>query len=251
MKTLGALLTTAVATLVVTLMTPFQTSATASASGCGSGSHGSAGYAYAGFESTRVSSGVRATVTSLRAPSVKAGHAAAWIGVGGKSAGPNCETMWLQVGVAALPNTPVMLYAEITRPGIDPVFIPLTQNVRVGESHDLAVLEMHRRPGVWRVWLDGKPATDPIVLPGSHRIWKPIATAESWNGGAATCNSFGFRFERVGVAGGLGGSWRTFEPGFAFRDRGYVVRQLRPAQGGQRTLSADAIEAYAFDAASA
>ena len=137
-------------------------------------------------------------------------------------------------------------------PGIDPVFIPLTQNVRVGESHDLAVLEMYRRPGVWRVWLDGKPATDPIVLPGSHRIWKPIATAESWNGGAATCNSFGFRFERVGVAAGP----RRLVAHLRARVhvQGPRVRRAPApprAQGGQRTLSADAIEAYAFDAASA
>ena len=72
---------------------------------------------YAGHESTGTSSGVRATITQLRAPSVAAGHAAAWIGVGGPGAGPNGETMWLQAGLAALPKTPVMLYAEITRAG--------------------------------------------------------------------------------------------------------------------------------------
>ncbi|HEX2303193.1 MAG TPA: hypothetical protein VHH57_06185 [Gaiella sp.] len=250
-RTWGTLLATAFATAVVAWLAPFPASAAASTSACGSGSHGAAGYAYAGFESTHVSSGVRATVTVLRAPSVKAGHAAAWIGVGGTKAGANGETMWLQVGVAALPNTPAMVYAEITRPGLDPVFLPLTQNVQVGESHRLAVLEMNERPGAWRVWLDGKPATDPVVLPGSHRIWKPIVTAESWNGGVATCNRFGFRFERVGIAASLGGSWRTFEPGYRFEDRGYVIRQLRPDPGGQRTLSADNIEAYAFDASSA
>jgi hypothetical protein len=219
-KTLGALAATALATVVVTWAAPFQTSAEASAAGCGSGSHGSAGYAYAGFESSKVSSGVRATIAPLRAPSVKAGHAAAWIGVGGKSAGPSGETMWLQTGIAALPNTPPMVYAEITRAGRDPVFVPLLENVQVGDRHRLAVLEMNRRPGVWRVWVDGKPATDPIVLEGSHRLWKPIATAESWNGGVTTCNGFGFRFERVGVARSLGGSWRTFQPGFTFEDRG-------------------------------
>ena len=37
--------------------------------------------------------------------------------------------MWLQAGLAALPGTPVMLYAEITRPGHEPVFLPLGQNV--------------------------------------------------------------------------------------------------------------------------
>ena len=105
-----------------------------------------------------------------------------------------------------------MIYAEITRPGGDPVFLPLLTDVSIGEKHSLAVLEMNKRPGVWRVWLDGEPVTDPIVLPGSHKHWQPIATAESWNGGVETCNGFGFRFERVGVAQSLGGSWRSSSP---------------------------------------
>ena len=105
-----------------------------------------------------------------------------------------------------------MVYAEITRPGRDPVFLPLLTDVAVGEKHRLAVLEMNRRPGVWRIWLDGRPVTDPIVLEGSHKQWRPIATAESWNGGVQTCNGFGFRFERVGVARSLGGSWQQFVP---------------------------------------
>jgi hypothetical protein len=222
-----------------------------SASNCGSGSHGSAGYAYAGLESGKVGSGVRATITALRQPSVSAGHAAGWIGIGGPGAGPNGETMWLQTGVAALPGTPLMVYTEITRPGRAPSFVPLRENVAVGESHRLAVLEMRGRPNVWRVWLDGRPVTDPIVLPGSHRRWEPLATAESWNGGVATCNGFGFRFERVGVARSLGGSWQPFVPGYTFRDRGYEVRQLSPTPRGHRTLSAGSLEAYAFDAVSA
>jgi hypothetical protein len=225
--------------------------ATSTTLACGSGTHGTPGYAYAGLQSQGVGSGVRATITALREPSVSAGHAAGWIGVGGPGAGPNGETMWLQTGVAALPRTPLMIYAEITRPGRDPVFLPLRTNVGIGESHRLAVLEMNRRPGVWRVWLDGQPVTDPIVLPGSHKHWQPLATAESWNGGVATCNGFGFRFERVGVAQSLGGSWRPFVPGYTFRDKGYEVRQLTPAPAGQRTLAARTVEAYAFDALSA
>jgi hypothetical protein len=224
---------------------------TAGPVGCGSGTHGPTGYAYAGHESVRVGSGVRATITALREPSVTAGHAAAWIGLGGRGAGPNGETMWLQAGLAALPRTPLMLYAEITRPGRDPAFLALRANVRVGDKHRLAVLEMSRRPGVWRIWLDGQPATGPIVLPGSHRRWQPMATAESWNGGVETCNGYGFRFERVGVARGLGGSWQPFVPGYTFQDRGHVVRQLRPAPGRQRTLAQDPIAPYAFDAESA
>jgi hypothetical protein len=225
--------------------------ATSAALSCGSGTHGSAGYAYAGLQSQRIGSGVRATITALRQPDVAAGHAAGWIGVGGPGAGPNGEAMWLQTGIAALPNTPLMVYAEITRAGRDPAFVPLHEDVAVGESHRLAVLEMNGRPGVWRVWLDGRPVTEPIVLQGSHRRWAPLATAESWNGGVATCNGFRFRFERVGVARSLGGSWRPFEPGYTFRDRGYELRQLSPAPRGKRLLSAGSPAAYAFDAASA
>jgi hypothetical protein len=250
-KTRGALLVIALAAVAVTWTSPFEISASAGTAGCGSGTNGSAGYAYAGFQASGVSSGVRATIAATRSASVQAGHAAAWIGVGGRSAGPNGETMWLQTGVAVLPNTSPMVYAEITRAGRDPVFVPVLEGIQVGERHRLAVLEMNRRPGVWRVWVDGKPVTDPVVLQGSHRIWKPIATAESWNGRVATCNGFGFRFERVGTAQSLGGSWRTFAPGYTFEDRGYVVRQLRPAPSGQRTLASDPIQAYAFDAASA
>ena len=89
-------------------------------------------------------------------------------------------------------GTPLMIYAEITRPGSDPVFLPLRADVRVGDRYRLAVLEMSRRPGVWRIWLDGQPVTEPIVLPGSHKRWQPMVTAESWDGGVATCNGFGF-----------------------------------------------------------
>ena len=63
--------------------------ATSDALACGSGTHGSAGYAYAGLQSKRVGSGVRATITALRPPAVAAGHAAGWIGIGGPGAGPN------------------------------------------------------------------------------------------------------------------------------------------------------------------
>ncbi|MGI8972850.1 MAG: hypothetical protein ACR2HI_01590 [Gaiella sp.] len=217
----------------------------AETSACGAGAYGSSGYAYAGHQANSISAGIGATITALRTPSVAAGHVAGWIGVGGPGQGPNGETMWLQTGIAALPGTPPMLYVEITRSGREPTFVTVLEDVKLRESHDLAVLEIRGRPGVWRVWLDGRPATDPIVLPGSHERWKPIATAESWNGNARTCNTFGFQFERVRVAG-PGGSWRAFNPGFTFLDRGYSVRQLRPVGERQRTLASDAIQPFAF-----
>jgi hypothetical protein len=246
----AALLTTLAAALVAVLATILPATAAASAATCGSGANGSPGYAYAGHQSASISHGIRATITPTRKPSIANGHVAGWIGVGGPRQGPNGETMWLQTGIAGIPGMGLVVYAEITRPGADPVFIPLAENVSPGQSVKLAVLEVSRRPDYWRVWLNGQAATQPIHLRGSTKQWKPIATAESFNGNAGACNTFGFRFEQVGLARSKGGTWRTFQPGFRFLDRGFTVRELRPASG-QRTLSADAVEPYAFEAASA
>ena len=188
--------------------------------------------------------------TPTAASNVVAGHVAGWVGVGGPGQGANGQTLWLQVGVASMPETPTMVYAEITRGGQEPVFVPLLQNVQVGETHKVAVLEMSGRPNWWRVWLDGSAVTDPVLLENSANRWRPIATAESWNGGRAVCNSFAFRFDGVGVAAANGGSWRAFAPGFRFQDRGFGVRRLSAAPGTQRTLSGGAPVPYAFEASS-
>ena len=108
MKRLAAI-TGALAGLTAFVVFLAPAGATSSAATCGSGTHGSAGYAYAGLQSQQVGSGVRATITALRQPSVSAGHAAGWIGVGGPGAGPKGETMWLQTGVAARPGRPLMV----------------------------------------------------------------------------------------------------------------------------------------------
>jgi hypothetical protein len=243
---LGAAAIAAVATLA-------PTSAVANASACGAGTHGSNGYAYAGFQSGEIAHGVRATITPLSRPTVSSGHVAGWVGVGGPGQGPNGETMWLQAGIAAIPGMPPMVYAEITRPGQTPVFVPLVENVEPGQRFRLSILEMSRRPDFWRVWLNDQPATQPVHLPGSTKRWRPIATAETWNGGTSTCNGFGFRFEQVGVARTKGGSWRAFAPGYTFLDRGYRVRKLGTGAGSARTLAtggAAVVEPYAFEAAS-
>jgi hypothetical protein len=245
-KPAGILVVAALAALAVLA----GSGANAGVPSCGSGSHGSAGYSYAGHQSRGSGHGVRARITVLRMPEVVSGHAAAWIGVGGPGAGPNGEDEWLQVGVVSLPKLEPMLYAEIARPGAAPKFVPLQEAVPIGATHSLAVLEMSRRPGFWRVWVDGMPVTKLVRLPGSSGRWQPIATAESWNGGQAVCNSFAFRFERVGVAGGRGGSWHQLVPGIRFVDQGYSLRQLRPAAAGARTLAADSIRPFAFEASS-
>lgn len=219
--------------------------------GCSSGANGSSGYAYAGLQATAVAHGVRATITALTLPTVTAGHVAAWIGVGGKDAGPNGADEWLQAGIAALPGGAPLVYAEILRAGSTPTFLSLREQVDVNEPHRIAVLEMHGRPNYWRVWVDGAPATGPLRLAGSTGRWKPMATAESWNGGTPVCNAFSFRFEQVGVAGALGGAWAAFTPGYRFLDRGYRVRPLHPGPAFKRTPAGGAaFRPYAFDAES-
>ena len=223
-------------------------SAATGAAGCGAGAHGSRDYGYAGHQATATAHGVRAVITPLVAPSVRNGHVAGWVGVGGPGAGPNGEDQWLQAGIASLPGTGSLLYAEVTRAGAEPVFHSLRSEVRPGEPHRIAVIEIAARPHWWRIWVDGKPATKPIELPGSSKRWKPIATAESWNGGTAVCNGFAFRFEQVGVAGSPGGSWTPFVPGYRFLDRGFGLRQLQPAPAGVRTLARDTVRPFAFEA---
>ena len=91
--------------------------AVSGAAGCGSGANGSDGYGYAGLQATRIAHGVRATITPLAAPTVHAGHVAAWIGVGGRGAGPDGVDEWLQAGVASLPGSSPFVYAEVVRAG--------------------------------------------------------------------------------------------------------------------------------------
>jgi hypothetical protein len=228
-------------------------SATASAgrAACGSGN---TGYTYAGSQSTYIGHGVRASITAARTPAVAAGHVAGWVGVGGPGQGANGQDAWLQVGLASLPGLEPLLYTEITRNGGTPQFRVLEDAVPVGESRQVAVLEMGRRPGWWRVWVNGEPATQPIHLRGSSGRWAPIATAESWDGGEAACNSFSFRFERVSVSYGGGGSWRPYVPGYRFLDGGYKLRALAsaPASTGEysRRLTARDPNPYAFVASS-
>src|SRR5262245_7208581 len=183
----------------LTLAAFIGASTTASAGrACISGAR-AGGYSYAGHQASYRGHGVRATITVTQAPSVEAGHVSGWVGVGGPGQGVGGEDTWIQAGVASMPGMDPFLYAEITRAGRAPQFILLEEGVPVGRSHKGAVLEMGQRPGWWRIWVDGSPATDSIHLPGSSERWAPIATAESWNADTPACNAFGFRFERVSV----------------------------------------------------
>ena len=242
----------AAATLVVVALVGTSNAASTASRACLADGAGSGGYTYAGHQATHRGHGVRATITAVRAPQVAAGHVAGWIGLGGPGQGANGENLWIQAGLGSMPGMETFVYAEIVRAGREPQFILLEEDVPVGASRRLAILEMSRRPERWRIWADGNPVTGAIHLPGSSKRWAPIATAESWNAGASSCNSFGYRFERVSVSHGRGGSWFPFRPGYRFRDADYRLRQLAaaPADGHARVLADDRPAPYAFVASS-
>ena len=158
------------------------------------------GYSYAGRLSATRAHGVRATLTALAKPEVAAGHVAAWIGVGGVGQGANGSNAWIQVGLSAFPNSDNRLYYEIARPGLAPTYVQLASHLRTGERFHVAVLEVAKRPGYWRVWLNGKPVSARVELRGSSGKWRPVATAESWTDQSGGCNHFNYRFENIRTA---------------------------------------------------
>ncbi len=241
--------------LVVAAFVGASQAAPAGSRSCLSDAQGNGGYTYAGHQATHRGHGVRATISAVRAPEVAAGHVAGWVGLGGPGQGAQGQNLWIQAGLASMPGMGTFVYAEIVRGNRTPQFILLEEDVPVGESRRLAILEMSKRPEHWRIWVNGEPATRPVHLPGSSERWAPIATAESWTGGESACNRFAFRFERVSVSHGRGGSWLPFKPGYDFRDANYRLRQLAaaPARRQARALTDGAARLpapYAFYAAS-
>jgi hypothetical protein len=211
------------------------------------------GYSYAGHQATHRGHGVRATITMDRVPSVRVGHVAGWVGVGGLSQGANGRDAWIQAGIASMSGSGAAIYAEIARAGTPPELVLVEERVEVGQPHELAVLEMSGRPGSWRVWVDGRPVTAPVRMSGSSGRWAPMATAESWNAGTTTCNDFGFRFENVEVSYGAGGSWRAFVPGHRFLDDGATLGDVTPSIVHSRAYArapGDGALAYSFVASS-
>lgn len=183
-------------------------------------------FAYAGLQSENKAHGVAATITPLDFPTVSDGHVAGWIGVGGTDEGPGGTAEWLQVGLASFaPENSIRLYYEVTIAGKDPHYYELDPDVLPGVKHELKVLEMQKHNSWWRVWVDGKPVTKPIHLPGSHGVWYPQALAENWNGGTGTCNTYAYKFTNVELAHTNGGVWQTLRHRSLFQDAGYQVVQ--------------------------
>jgi hypothetical protein len=215
MGRIGACLVLLTAAVAATLSAPAG-SVAAPGAVCGSKS-----YTYAGLRSESRAHGVRAELAMLASPLVRNGHVAAWVGVGGVGEGPNRSNAWLQVGYSAFQGSGAgSIYYEVARPGAPPVYTEVRAGVKANERHRVAVLEIDRRPGWWRVWVDGEPVSEPIRLRGSHKRWRATATAESWNGGTRACNEFRYAFRRLALSRHAGGSWRPFRSAYSFRDSG-------------------------------
>ena len=197
----------------------------AAPAGCGASS-----YSYAGVLGSTAGFGVGARLAAVRPPSVTKGHVAGWVGVGGAGMGPNSTDEWLQVGISATEAQRPSLYYEVALPNEAPRYVMLKGHVPVGKTFDVAVLETQAHPGSWQVWVNGTAVTDRIFLPGSHGAWRPVATAESWNGDSAgTCNGYAFRFGQVRIATKPGGAWQPLTGSSLLSAPGYRLLRQRDA----------------------
>jgi len=168
---------------------------------------GSSSYSYAGLLATYEHYGVSATISPLGTPTVRGGHVAAWVGVGGVGMGPGGSDEWLQAGISVEPGRGSALYYELTLPRQKARYVMLKGHLPLDRSYRVAVLESRQRHGSWAVWVNGSRVSRLIHLPGSHGAWRPVATSESWNGGVGACNRFKFAFSHVRVAARPGGAW--------------------------------------------
>src|SRR5215475_4277194 len=162
--------------LLATAMIATVAFGAARAAACGNNS----GYSYAGIGAPTTGYGISALISPLDAFDVLDGHVAGWVGVGGPGEGPNGSNEWIQVGYAGFPSiTGSDIYYEVAQPGRYPTYHQVSAGVPDGRPAKVTVLEMRGRPNWWRVWLNHKPVSQPILLPQSHHRWTPVATAEA------------------------------------------------------------------------
>ena len=225
----------AVLSLAVLAASPAEGGST-HANGCGVKA-----FSYAGLQSDNKAHGISAILDATKEPNVSDGHVGGWIGLGGTEAGPGGVAEWIQVGLAAFSAQKTsQMYYEVTVAGSQPQYVELDPSVQAGVKHRFSVLEMTGRESWWRVWVDDRPVSPPIHLPGSHGAWYPQAVAENWNGGTGACNSYGFRFSNVTLAETDGGAWRplTLQQSSVFQDAGY---QVVPISSAPRTFVATSL----------
>jgi hypothetical protein len=167
--------------------------------------------------------GISSNLTAPVAPVVETGHVSGWVGVGGPGQGPGGQPEWIQVGLSSAPGIGMRLYYEVARPDQAVEFVQVKSTVAPGETHRVAVLEMHGRDNYWRVWVGGAPVTDPILLPQSHGVLTSMAMGESWSLGATACNRFVYGFDGITVAAQPGGSWHPLSAAHFVKNPGFQI----------------------------
>lgn len=182
------------------------------------------GYRYAGIQTQQSVSGIEATLVALKNPTVTDGHVAAWVGVGGPDEGARGQDAWIQVGINKVASGGNHLYAEAWIPGYGQAYKDLGP-VRVGQKVRVAVREVPGQPGVWRAWVDGKPVSKPVFLPGSHGRWNADAVSENWSP-AGACNHYAYGFQNVRYAR-QGGSWAPVRDRATLEDPGTHLTRPR------------------------
>lgn len=201
---------------------------------------GSNGFSYSGVQARHSGYGISAEVTSVDNFAVRRGHVAAYVGVGGAGQGPGGSNEWLQVGLSGLPGvTGDDIYYEVALPYRRPVYHQLAANLPAGTTVTVGVLELRNRPNRWRVWLDGRPRSRSILLPGSHGRWRPLASAEGWDGGTGgTCNGFLYDFRQIRVAHAPGGHWSLLSAVYTIKS---PPTRMRRSPGTAAFLAAEGL----------
>jgi hypothetical protein len=215
--------------LAITVVATAALGGAARAVACGN----SGGYSYAGIGAAGHADGVSALISPLNAFNVLDGHVAGWVGVGGPGQGPGGTNEWIQVGYSGFPSILGSdIYYEVALPNRFPQYHQVSAGLGVGTLTKLTVLEMHDRRNFWRVWVNHRPVSAPIYLPGSDNRWSPIATAESWDGGnGGACNTFLYRFRRVSIAMAPGGGWHQLTGGYPIRSAATRIQRRRGSSG--------------------
>jgi hypothetical protein len=175
-------------------------------------------YDYTGVQNVAPSSGIRAYLTTIRAPDVKAGHVAGWVGVGGPGLGPNGTDEWLQAGYSGFTTGQAQVYYEVALPDKPPAYHTVVAALSPSAKNLLTVLEVAGKQGSWQVFMNDKPVSPVVSLPQSHDKFSPQALGETWNGGTTDCNVWGYGFGDVAVAAKPGGSWQPGKAGYRWQN---------------------------------
>jgi hypothetical protein len=156
--------------------------------------------------------GISARIAQISAFDIPSGHIAGWVGVGGH--GPHGSTEWLRVGSLAFPRIAGSdVYYEVALPGTYPSLHEVSTGVAVGAYSKVTVLEMRSRPNWWRVWVNHKPVSPAIRLPGSHDGLMPTVKSECWDGvSGGMCND-SYSFGDISIARAPGGDWQRLTDG--------------------------------------